>query len=185
MRRRIPLPEKDSPILRVLSPEFYNLSTTWYCFQSYHWPSLPFLKLIPKVLTCRVTSPTSTGRPSRLMVSSSRTSRPPKELVRNISPCEWKKAWDWRSTLGYTNPQFNSQYTGATKVGIIRGGYHFARPDKSTGAAQATYFLAHGGKSSAIFCFLRDHAKWFSPGGWSADGTITQVSFCCYLSDAR
>ncbi|KAG5721529.1 N,O-diacetylmuramidase [Termitomyces sp. T112] len=51
----------------------------------------------------------------------------------------------------YTNPYFSSQYTGATNIGIIRGGYHFARPDISSGAAQATFFLAHG-------------------GGWSADG---------------
>ncbi|KAF8650920.1 hypothetical protein AX16_005019 [Volvariella volvacea WC 439] len=52
---------------------------------------------------------------------------------------------------GYINPSFSSQYTGATNAGIIRGGYHFALPDRSSGATQATYFLAHG-------------------GGWSADG---------------
>ncbi|KAF8650930.1 hypothetical protein AX16_005028 [Volvariella volvacea WC 439] len=52
---------------------------------------------------------------------------------------------------GYKNPYFSSQYTGATNVGIIRGGYHFALPDRSSGAAQATYFLSNG-------------------GGWSADG---------------
>ncbi|KAG6907995.1 hypothetical protein DXG01_006530 [Tephrocybe rancida] len=52
---------------------------------------------------------------------------------------------------GYTNPSFSSQYTGATNNGLIRGGYHFARPDVSSGATQANYFLAHG-------------------GGWSADG---------------
>jgi GH25 family lysozyme M1 (1,4-beta-N-acetylmuramidase) len=34
---------------------------------------------------------------------------------------------------------------------LIRGGYHFAHPDSSTGAKQAEYFLAHG-------------------GGWSNDG---------------
>ncbi|KAF9547546.1 glycoside hydrolase family 25 protein [Agrocybe pediades] len=51
----------------------------------------------------------------------------------------------------YTNPSFSSQYTGATNEGIIRGGYHFARPGASSGAAQANFFLAHG-------------------GGWSADG---------------
>ncbi|KAG6841495.1 hypothetical protein C0991_010353 [Blastosporella zonata] len=51
----------------------------------------------------------------------------------------------------YINPDFSSQYTGATNNGLIRGGYHFARPDISSGATQATYFLAHG-------------------GGWSADG---------------
>ncbi|KIK94992.1 glycoside hydrolase family 25 protein [Paxillus rubicundulus Ve08.2h10] len=44
----------------------------------------------------------------------------------------------------YINPYFSSQYTGATKAGLIRGGYHFAHPDSSSGAAQAKYFLAHG-----------------------------------------
>ncbi|KAL2054842.1 hypothetical protein ABVK25_004664 [Lepraria finkii] len=51
----------------------------------------------------------------------------------------------------YIDPSFSSHYTGATNAGLIRGGYHFAHPDTSTGAAQATYFLAHG-------------------GGWSGDG---------------
>ncbi|KAF8638459.1 hypothetical protein AX17_002193 [Amanita inopinata Kibby_2008] len=51
----------------------------------------------------------------------------------------------------YISPSFDSQYTGATNAGLIRGGYHFARPDISTGADQANFFLAHG-------------------GGWSGDG---------------
>ncbi|TFY60014.1 hypothetical protein EVG20_g7581 [Dentipellis fragilis] len=54
-------------------------------------------------------------------------------------------------STSYINPSFSSQYTGATNAGIIRGGYHFAHPDTSSGAAQAKYFLAHG-------------------GGWSSDG---------------
>lgn len=52
---------------------------------------------------------------------------------------------------GYISPYFSQQYEGSYKAGIIRGSYHFARPDVSGGAAQAEYFLAHG-------------------GGWSADG---------------
>ncbi|PFG48588.1 GH25 family lysozyme M1 (1,4-beta-N-acetylmuramidase) [Amycolatopsis sulphurea] len=52
---------------------------------------------------------------------------------------------------GFVNPQFAQQYNGAYGAGIVRGSYHFARPDVSDGAAQAEYFLAHG-------------------GGWSADG---------------
>jgi GH25 family lysozyme M1 (1,4-beta-N-acetylmuramidase) len=52
---------------------------------------------------------------------------------------------------GYVNPQFGQQYDGSFKVGMIRGAYHFARPDLSSGAAQANYFIDHG-------------------GGWSADG---------------
>ncbi|KAI6101313.1 glycoside hydrolase superfamily [Pisolithus croceorrhizus] len=46
----------------------------------------------------------------------------------------------------YISPTFNSQYTGATDAGRIRGGYHFAHPDESNGATQADYFLAHGGR---------------------------------------
>ncbi|MGI8882582.1 MAG: lysozyme [Jatrophihabitans sp.] len=52
---------------------------------------------------------------------------------------------------GYRDPKFNANYAGATEAGIIRGGYHFARPDLSSGTTQAKYFLAHG-------------------GGWSSDG---------------
>ena len=52
---------------------------------------------------------------------------------------------------GYVNPYLASQYTGAYAAGIIRGTYHFALPDRSTGAAQANYFLSH-------------------LGGWSPDG---------------
>ena len=51
----------------------------------------------------------------------------------------------------YTDPSFSSHYSGATSAGLIRGGYHFAHPDASSGATQANFFLAHG-------------------GGWSGDG---------------
>ncbi|MEW2561328.1 lysozyme [Streptomyces griseorubiginosus] len=51
----------------------------------------------------------------------------------------------------YTNPYFSQQYTGAYGVGMIRGAYHFATPDTTSGATQANYFVDHG-------------------GGWSADG---------------
>jgi GH25 family lysozyme M1 (1,4-beta-N-acetylmuramidase) len=49
--------------------------------------------------------------------------------------------------MGY----FSSHYTDATNAGLIRGGYHFAHPDVSSGSAQAIYFLANG-------------------GGWTGDG---------------
>jgi GH25 family lysozyme M1 (1,4-beta-N-acetylmuramidase) len=52
---------------------------------------------------------------------------------------------------GYTNPYFAQQYNGSYNAGLIRGSYHFALPDRSSGAAQADYFVAHG-------------------GGWSKDG---------------
>ncbi|MFC5186055.1 lysozyme [Actinomadura harenae] len=51
----------------------------------------------------------------------------------------------------YTSPNFAQQYNGSYNVGLIRGSYHFAVPNNSSGAAQADYFVNHG-------------------GGWSADG---------------
>ncbi|MBW8483486.1 lysozyme [Actinomadura sp. PM05-2] len=51
----------------------------------------------------------------------------------------------------YTSPYFSQQYTGSYNAGLIRGAYHFATPNTSSGAAQADYFIAHG-------------------GGWSKDG---------------
>jgi GH25 family lysozyme M1 (1,4-beta-N-acetylmuramidase) len=52
---------------------------------------------------------------------------------------------------GYKNPYHTQQYNGSYNVGMIRGSYHFALPDVSSGAAQANYFVASG-------------------GGWSRDG---------------
>jgi len=72
----------------------------------------------------------------------------------------WSTAWAngarfayVKATEGtsYTNPYFAQQYNGSYNVGMIRGAYHFARPDLSSGTYQADYFAAHG-------------------GGWSADG---------------
>ncbi|KNG82730.1 N,O-diacetylmuramidase [Aspergillus nomiae NRRL 13137] len=58
-----------------------------------------------------------------------------------------------KATEGMTfkDPLFSSHYQGATEAGLIRGGYHFATPDSSSGAAQAQEFLKNG-------------------GGWSKDG---------------
>lgn len=55
-------------------------------------------------------------------------------------------------STSYISSQFSQQYEGAAKAGLIRGAYHFARPDKSSGSAQADYFVDHG-------------------GGWQPDGT--------------
>lgn len=52
---------------------------------------------------------------------------------------------------GFVNADFAAQYNGAQAARLIRGAYHFALPNKSGGAAQARYFVAHG-------------------GGWTADG---------------
>ena len=51
----------------------------------------------------------------------------------------------------YTNPYFYNQYEGPYYAHVIRGSYHFAIPNNSSGQAQADYFIKHG-------------------GGWSADG---------------
>ncbi|MEU6240106.1 lysozyme [Streptomyces sp. NPDC047024] len=73
---------------------------------------------------------------------------------------DWATLWNsgvrWaytKATEGtyYTNPSFAQQYNGSYNVGMIRGAYHFATPDTTTGAAQANYFVDHG-------------------GGWSRDG---------------
>jgi GH25 family lysozyme M1 (1,4-beta-N-acetylmuramidase) len=58
-----------------------------------------------------------------------------------------------KSTEGryYTNPDFYNQYEGPYNSGIIRGAYHFAIPNNSTGQSQASYFIHRG-------------------GGWSSDG---------------
>ncbi|WP_405878919.1 lysozyme [Streptomyces sp. NBC_01136] len=49
----------------------------------------------------------------------------------------------------YRNPYFGRQYEGARDAGILRGAYHFAAPDKSSGATQAAYFVRNGGAWSA------------------------------------
>ncbi|MDJ0356419.1 GH25 family lysozyme [Paenarthrobacter sp. PH39-S1] len=49
------------------------------------------------------------------------------------------------------NDYFGQQYKGAANAGLIRGSYHFARPNLSSGASQAQVMLSSG-------------------GGWSADG---------------
>jgi GH25 family lysozyme M1 (1,4-beta-N-acetylmuramidase) len=51
----------------------------------------------------------------------------------------------------FRNADFENQYDGPYHHGVIRGAYHFAIPNNSSGTTQADYFLAHG-------------------GGWSADG---------------
>ncbi len=51
----------------------------------------------------------------------------------------------------YTNPDFYNQYEGPYNAGVIRGAYHFAIPNNSSGQNQANYFVNHG-------------------GGWSSDG---------------
>jgi len=73
---------------------------------------------------------------------------------------DWQQQWNMGARFAYvkasegnymTNDQFSPQYQGSRNVGMIRGAYHFAIPNWSSGADQARYFVANG-------------------GGWSADG---------------
>jgi GH25 family lysozyme M1 (1,4-beta-N-acetylmuramidase) len=43
------------------------------------------------------------------------------------------------------NPHFNAAQAGAVAAGLVYGPYEVARPNESSGAAQAQYFVAHGG----------------------------------------
>ncbi|MFF5336534.1 GH25 family lysozyme [Streptomyces sp. NPDC013181] len=45
----------------------------------------------------------------------------------------------------YKDPNFNTNYLNAYNAKVIRGAYHFARPNLSSGATQAAYFASHGG----------------------------------------
>ncbi|GGS79336.1 lysozyme [Streptomyces griseoviridis] len=65
-------------------------------------------------------------------------------------PDLWASGVKWayvKATEGtsYVNPKYGQQYNGSYDVGMIRGAYHFATPDSSGGAAQADYFVDHGG----------------------------------------
>ncbi|QDY90648.1 lysozyme M1 [Arthrobacter sp. UKPF54-2] len=81
---------------------------------------------------------------------------------------DWQQQWNMGARFAYVkategnyyptemdNPvykqTFDAQYAGARNVGMIRGAYHFAIPNWSSGADQARYFVQNG-------------------GGWSADG---------------
>ncbi|KAF7360153.1 Secreted hydrolase [Mycena venus] len=71
--------------------------------------------------------------------------------------------------IAFLDPTFSSRYEGATKAGLIRGAYHFAHPDSSSGATQAKYFLAHGGRRYFI-SLVRLVSYIGHAGGWSGDG---------------
>lgn len=72
----------------------------------------------------------------------------------------WQGSVDWKSVASkgakfayikategssYRDPKFGANYNGSYKAGLIRGAYHYARPDTSSGKKQATFFVAHGG----------------------------------------
>ena len=76
----------------------------------------------------------------------------PSESLSDVRvPCKTTTHLEPPRSAAYKDPSFSDHYVGATNAGLIRGGYHFAHPNLSSGAAQAQFFLAHG-------------------GGWSKDG---------------
>ncbi|KAH8645624.1 glycoside hydrolase family 25 protein [Xylariales sp. PMI_506] len=51
----------------------------------------------------------------------------------------------------YIDATFSQHWQGATAAGFVRGAYHYAHPETTSGAAQAKTFIGHG-------------------GGWTTDG---------------
>ncbi len=49
----------------------------------------------------------------------------------------------------YVSSQFSEQYNDSYNAGLVHGAYHFATPNTSSGAAQAIWFLNHGGQGTA------------------------------------
>lgn len=89
------------------------------------------------------------------------TSRIPAGHLGGLDVSSWQGNVDWKrarglgarfavvkatESTGYKNPYFAQQYRGSRRAGLIRGAYHFALPNKSSGKAQADHFLANGGK---------------------------------------
>ncbi|MCF6521718.1 lysozyme [Streptomyces sp. JJ36] len=84
--------------------------------------------------------------------------------VQGIDVSHWQGAINWNSVrnsgiqfawikategTSYEDPRFNSNYVDAYYAGVIRGAYHFARPDVSGGGTQANFFASNGGAWSA------------------------------------
>src|SRR5699024_8711764 len=104
------------------------------------------------------------GEEPRRSLSAQAASRPSGawgiDVSGHQSNINWSNQWNRgirfayiKATEGeyFTSEEFNSQYTGSYRQGMIRGAYHFGNPDTSGGAEQARFFVQNG-------------------GGWSADG---------------
>ncbi|KAH7926422.1 glycoside hydrolase family 25 protein [Leucogyrophana mollusca] len=109
---------------------------------------MKYLAYVSLAIALANASPTKRADPQGIDVSDYQTDIDWTTVVDNGVTFVYIKATEGTS---YVSSQFDTQYTGATDAGLIRGAYHFAHPDESSGATQASYFLANG-------------------GGWSADG---------------
>lgn len=84
--------------------------------------------------------------------------------LQGIDVSHWQGSINWTSVrnsgirfayikategTSYKDPRFNYNYPQAYYAGVIRGAYHFARPNLSSGTAQADYFVNNGGAWSA------------------------------------
>ncbi|MBT3152211.1 lysozyme [Streptomyces sp. CHD11] len=84
----------------------------------------------------------------------------PTDGVQGIDVSHWQGGINWSSVrnsgiqfawmkategTGYKDPSFNANYPAAYHAGVIRGAYHFATPNTSSGATQANYFVNNGG----------------------------------------
>jgi GH25 family lysozyme M1 (1,4-beta-N-acetylmuramidase) len=80
--------------------------------------------------------------------------------VQGIDVSHWQGAINWTSVRGagiqfawikategtsFKDSRFGANYTAAYHAGVIRGAYHFARPNVSNGATQANFFASNGG----------------------------------------
>ncbi|ONK14409.1 lysozyme [Streptomyces sp. MP131-18] len=80
--------------------------------------------------------------------------------VQGIDISHWQGAINWGSVrnagiqfawmkategTNFKDSRFNTNYPAAHAAGVIRGAYHFARPNVSNGATQANYFASNGG----------------------------------------
>ncbi|KAG8215023.1 glycoside hydrolase superfamily [Butyriboletus roseoflavus] len=109
---------------------------------------MKYFPLLPLALAVARATPIKRSDPLGIDVSDYQTNIDWTTVVDNGIQFVYIKATEGTS---YVSSTFSSQYIGATNAGLIRGPYHFAHPDESTGGTQATYFLENG-------------------GGWSADG---------------
>ncbi len=71
-----------------------------------------------------------------------------------LTAANWRQIWTnggrfayvkATESTNYTSSQFSEQYNDSAAAGLVRGAYHFATPNTSSGAAQANYFVSNGG----------------------------------------
>lgn len=89
------------------------------------------------------------GQPEGLDVSSYQPGVNWAAVAANGGRFAYVKATESSGASAYRNPEYDAQYTGSYNAGLIRGAYHFALPNRSSGAVQAQFFVANGGGWSA------------------------------------